>query len=290
VTPHDFSLTRDDGRLLSCRRTGFDDGPLVVYLHGAPSSRLDVNGLHEQSAARGVQLVSVDRPGYGGSAYDDYTFTTVADDVIAVVDHARTDSAFLVGQSAGAAYALATAALHPDRITAVCAAGGGAPFAPDQEWWGQLSESEQEGVQLLGVDDARASQLLADADRPFMDALDEDDAGLLAFWRSVCGPADQRLLDTDFGPNILVPSVRESLRQGQQGWARDNVVRMGSWSFDLAAIRCPALILYGEEDHWQPGEWVVERCPTARLQRWPDLGHFAVFEHWDRVLDELAVT
>jgi pimeloyl-ACP methyl ester carboxylesterase len=272
-----------------CRRLGAGDGPVVVYLHGAPSSRLDVDWVDTRAADRGIRLISFDRPGYGGSDYVDYTFATVAADVAAVADGLGAAQVYVVGQSAGAAYALATAALQPDRVIGVCASGGGAPFTPDQPWWGQLSEREQRGVQLLGVDDAEASRLLADADRPFMDALDEDDAGLLAFWRDVCAPPDQRLLDTDFGPRTLVPSVRESLRQGQQGWARDNVVRMGEWPFDLGAIRCPVLVWYGEADHWEPGKWLVERIPTSTLRLVADQGHFSAFVSWDDVLDDLGV-
>lgn len=272
-----------------CRRLGADNGPLVVYLHGAPSSRLDVDWVDARAADRGVRLISFDRPGYGRSDYVPYTFESIAADVAAIADDAGAQTVYLVGQSAGAAYALGVAARQPDRVVAVCAAGGGAPYAPGEQWWDQLSAGEQRGVQLLGVDDVEASRLLAEADRPFMDALDSDDAGLLAFWRNICAPPDQRLFDAGFGLRALVPSVRESLRQGQQGWARDNVVRVGTWAFDLGAIRCPVLIWYGEADHTEPGEWLRQRMPTATLRVAPDQGHFSVFESWDTMLDELGV-
>lgn len=55
----DFALQRDGGRMLMCRRLGASDGPLVVYLHGAPSSRLDVDWVHERAAARGLDELGV---------------------------------------------------------------------------------------------------------------------------------------------------------------------------------------------------------------------------------------
>lgn len=284
----DFRLSREDGRTLACRRLGAGEGPLVVYLHGAPSSRRDVDWVDSRAAERGVRLVSFDRPGYGGSDYADYDFSTVASDVAAVADDAGADQFHVIGLSAGAPYALATAALQPVRVISVCATGGNAPFAPEHPWWDHLSEDEHRGVQLIGIDDAEASRILAEADRPFMDALDEDDAGLLAFWRNICAPPDQRMLDSGFG-RLLVTTVRESLRQGQRGWARDNVVRMGQWSFDLAEVRCPALVWYGDADDWRPGEWLVERLPHGTLRRVPGQGHFSVFESWDDVLDGLGV-
>lgn len=285
---HDFTVEREDGRVLQCCAAGADAGAPVVYLHGSPSSRLDIDDLHERSLRRGVQVVSFDRPGYGGSAYTPFTFTSIANDVAAVADHLGADRVPVAGQSSGAAYALGAAALRPDRVSAVAVNGGGAPFRPDLPWWEHLSEREQRGVRLIGVDDDEAERLLAEADLPFIRILDNDDAAVLDFWRGHCGPADQRLLDERFGP-VLVRSVRESSRPGQVGWARDNLVRMGEWDFSLAQIRCPTTIWYGEQDEWRPGPWLVERIPRAQLRVEPGHGHFLLFAEWDRVLDSLLV-
>jgi len=121
-----------------------------------------------------------------------------------------------------------------------------------------------------------------------VEALDLDDEALLSYWRGQFGLADQRYLDDRFGP-LLVASVRESLRQGQAGWARDNVVRMGRWSFDPGQIRCPTAVWFGEEDNWPAGKWVVDQVPKAELHVLPKRGHLVLFEDWDRVLDELGV-
>lgn len=284
----DFALDRDSGRSLRVHTVGTDDGPLVIYLHGAPSSRLDVVDLHDRSARRGTRVAAFDRPGYGASTYAPYTFDSVADDVCAVADHLDAERFVVLGQSAGAPYALATAALRPARVVAAVTGGAGAPFAPGALWWDHLSPDEQRGVQLIGVDDVEAERLLAQADLPFVEATQRDDEGLYRFWYDLCGPADRRFFESGFRPYLLA-SLRESLRPGQAGWARDNLVRMGPWPFDLGAISCPTTIWFGEQDDWQPGEWIVERVPHARLRIVPDRGHFVVFEDWDDILDDLGL-
>jgi pimeloyl-ACP methyl ester carboxylesterase len=284
----DVDLVRDQGRILRVHAVGADDGPVVVYLHGSPSCRLDVDVLHERSRDRGVRLAAFDRPGYGGSSPAPFTFASVADDVAAVVEHLGADRAPVVGQSAGAAYALAAGALRPDRVSAVVTGGAGAPFSPDEPWWAQLSEAEQRGVRLIGTDDDEAERLLAEADLPYVRILDEDDDGLLAFWHAHLAPADRRYCDSGFGP-YLVRSVRESLRPGQAGWARDNLVRMGPWSFDPATVAVPTTVWVGEQDYVPTSAWVHAVVPRSVLRVLADRGHFAILEEWDAVLDDLGL-
>ena len=284
----DIDLKRDGGRTLRVHTAGADAGPLIVYLHGSPSSRLDIVGLDGRSRARGVRVVAFDRPGYGGSSFARFTFASVVDDVYAVADHVDAETFAVAGQSSGAPHALAVAALRPERLTAVATGGGAATFVPDAPWWDSLTEGEQRGVALIGVDDVEAERLLAEADLPSMAALELGDGAFLSYWRSQFGPADQRFLDDQFGP-VLVASVREALRQGQAGWARDNVVRMGRWPFDLGKIRCPTTVWFGEQDSWQAGKWVADQVPNSALHVLPDRGHLVLFEEWDRVLDGLGI-
>jgi pimeloyl-ACP methyl ester carboxylesterase len=284
----DVDLARGRGRTLRVHVVGADDGPLVVYLHGAPSSRLDVDVLHERSRDRGVRVAAFDRPGFGGSVFAPFTFASVADDVAAVVESLGADRAPVVGQSAGAAYALASGALRGDRVSAVATGGAGAPFSPDEPWWAQLSEAEQRGVLLLGTADDEAERLLAEADLPYVRALDEDDEGLLAFWHAHLVPADRRYCHDGFD-RYLLRSVRESLRPGQAGWARDNVVRMGPWAFDPADVAVPTTVWVGEQDYVPTSAWVHAMVPRSVLRVLSARGHFAVFEEWDSVLDDLGL-
>ena len=119
-----------------------------------------------------------------------------------------------------------------------------------------------------------------------MDAYTLDDAGLLQFWRAGCGPADQSFLDGGFAP-FLVPSLRESVRHGQRGWARDNVIRMPKWSFELTDVTVPVFVWHGQQDAPDADIWVSQQIPTATMRLVADRGHFVLFQNWHQVLDDL---
>ena len=290
TSPRDIDVDRGPMRSLRVRIAGADVGPLVLYMHGSPSSRLDVDYLHARSARRGVRLAGVDRPGYGGSVYETFDYASVAADAAAVADHLHAPRFAVFGQSSGAGYALATAAAHPDRVTAVATGGGGGPFEPGTRRWEHLSEGEKRGVALVGIDDTEAERLLAEADKSIVYQLTLDDEEIAAAWFDAASPADKRVLTAGLG-RLLVPTIRESLRQGQAGWARDNVVRMARWDFDLAAIRCRVTFWMGEEDggNVEAAPWLVAGVPHAELRVLADQGHFVAFERWGDVLTSLGV-
>jgi pimeloyl-ACP methyl ester carboxylesterase len=289
--PSDVTMRATDGRKLGVRLAGASAGPLVVYMHGCPSSRLDVDYMHERSAARRVRLVGLDRPGFGKSDAFPFTSASLAHDVAAVADELEAGQFAVFGQSSGVSYALAVAAFLPDRVTAVATAGGAKPFEPGTAGWDRLSEGEQRGVLLVGVDDAEAERLLSEPDQEMIDpqlAMADDE--IERYWTDHSPPADQRVLRAGAG-RLLPRTIREAVRQGYAGWARDNLVRMARFDFDLSAIRCPATIWNGEQDRGNvpAGPWLKERIPHADIRLLPDQGHFIAFELWDDVLDSLRV-
>jgi pimeloyl-ACP methyl ester carboxylesterase len=287
----DFELDRGKSRVVRVRTAGAAAGPLVVYFHGAPSSRLDIDAVSQESADRGVRVAAFDRPGFGGSDPAAFTLASIAEDACAVADELGAERFAVVGQSAGCGYALAVAALHPRRITAAATGGGSVSFEPGEASWDLLSDAEKQGVSLIGIDDDEAERLLAAPDIPMVDALGLDDVALETFWRDVLSPADQRTLDSGFAAALFVATMRESLRQGQVGWARDNVVRMGTWPIAFGDISSPVTLWYGEQDTL-PHEsvaWLQQRLPHATAHVLPDRGHLVVFDEWPQVLRSLGL-
>jgi pimeloyl-ACP methyl ester carboxylesterase len=288
--PRDFVVERGD-HTLSARIGGSLEGPLVIYLHGSPSSRLDIDYLHDWYVRRGIRLAAFDRPGFGGSTPHRFDLRSIASDAAAVADSLDAPEFRVVGQSSGVAYAAATAAFVADRVAALATGGGGSPFEPDIDGWAGLSEAEQRGIGLIGTDDVLAERLLSDADAGSFEALAGDDAAILAWWRGIAGPADNRVMDE--GLDVYLPvSMREAVRQGRPGgWARDNVVRMGPWHVDLTQVRCPATIWLGEEDRGNigPARWLADHIAHADLRILPGYGHFVIFELWDAVLDAMGL-
>jgi pimeloyl-ACP methyl ester carboxylesterase len=120
------------GRTLAYCEWGNPTGFPVMLMHGGPGSRLLCPD-EDATAAAEVRLLTVDRPGYGGSdRRPDPTPLGWADDVQALADRLGLERFAVVGFSAGGGYALACAARMPERISAV---GGRGPAREWAGWW-----------------------------------------------------------------------------------------------------------------------------------------------------------
>lgn len=100
------------------------DGPLVVQLHGLSSSREGDAALgvgFGLLAERGRRLVRYDARGHGRSTGrpepDDYRWTELADDLLALIDHLSPDAPVdAIGESMGTATVLWAAVRRPERF------------------------------------------------------------------------------------------------------------------------------------------------------------------------------
>jgi pimeloyl-ACP methyl ester carboxylesterase len=101
----------------------FGDGPPVVWLHGLMGSiersRLmgeSIDGL----ASHGYRVIEYDARGHGQSTItdseSDYTWTSHADDMLALLDHLEIERAIVGGGSMGAGVSIMLALDHAERV------------------------------------------------------------------------------------------------------------------------------------------------------------------------------
>lgn len=90
----------------------------IVMLHGQPGSRTDWQQLAGLLPAH-LQVLALDRPGYGASPYPAGDFAQNARAVLAELDAAGIGRAVVVGHSYGGGVALALATLAPERVDAL---------------------------------------------------------------------------------------------------------------------------------------------------------------------------
>jgi pimeloyl-ACP methyl ester carboxylesterase len=128
------------GRRLGYAECGDPSGPLVLYFHGTPGARREIRLIAEETAAAGIRLVAVERPGIGLSDYQ--SGRQILDwpaDVAHFADAlGYAGTAFgVVGMSGGAPYALACLKCIPQRLTHVAIVSGhtpmGAPVTPGNQ-------------------------------------------------------------------------------------------------------------------------------------------------------------
>ena len=122
VSRMDTTIQMADGRTVGFADFGPPDAVAVLWCHGGPGSRLEPAFLDADAVAAGLRIVGIDRPGYGlSTTQPGRTIAGWVPDALAVADQLDLAKFIVVGTSTGGAYALATAALAPDRVLGVVA-------------------------------------------------------------------------------------------------------------------------------------------------------------------------
>ena len=187
----------EDGRRLRVEVAG--DGDRVILAQtGTPNAGVLFEPWVRDAAARGLRLVTYDRPGYGGSSPQPRR--TVADcvtDVRAIADALGFSRCAVWGFSGGGPHALACGALADDLVAAVATIGSPAPpDAPSLDYFADMPDDARQDHALFTTDRAeweRASAQQCDA------ALARSHAEFVDAWSAGKAPVDQAALRGDFG-------------------------------------------------------------------------------------------
>jgi pimeloyl-ACP methyl ester carboxylesterase len=272
-------VTTADGRTLTVREGGDSGGVPVLVHYGTPASSLLYEPHANDAGAKGIRLISYDRPGYGGSTRAaGRTIADCAEDVAAVCDALRVERLCVWGVSGGGPHALATAALLPDRVAAAGVLASVAPFdAEGLDWLDGMGEQnvEEFGAVLAGED---ALRVVLERDRESL--LATTPAQLVDVLTTLLGPADREAL-TGRAAAFLLDSARAGIESSLDGWVDDDLAFARPWGFELASIRVPALLWQGEQDRFVPpahGAWLAERVPGVEARLTADDGHITLTE------------
>lgn len=254
------SLDLPDGRVVRTLEAGDLGGTPVLVFHPTPSSRLFVRQCADAALRTGTRLVGFSRPGSGGSTMTTPGLRVVAEDAVRVADAAGLDRFAVLGFSGGTPFAAATAALSPDRVTAVGLCAAVAPLPLDDA--AELPAEKRKAAQQLALDDdALVDALVAEAaavDAPYLDRLLA--AGQALTMRDAFrddGTLTFATLDFDYGAFV------------------------GPWDVDVSSLRAPTWVWQGTHDEITPlehGKWYADHLASAALVRRSGLGHLGSFE------------
>jgi pimeloyl-ACP methyl ester carboxylesterase len=239
-------------------------------------------------AAAGVRMISFDRPGYGASARAPFSLGSVARMALQVADHLGLEGLRTTGWSGGGPFALATAAIAPERVTAVGVIAGAGPFQLVPGALEQLSEGDKAAERLLPGNPEGAAAGFADG-FDMTGALASPEALYRAF-EPMLSQSDRAWWNDPDRSEAMLADMREALKSGPWGGAWDNVAWIGAWDVDPTTVRCPVLLWYGSEDRMASPEfarWFDENLPDARLVMWEGEGHLLAFAHLAEMLREL---
>lgn len=275
----DDVMTLVDGRKLAYTDLGDAGGQVVMYFHGAPTSRLDLVAYEDSLIDRRVRVVSPDRPGYGRSSpQPGRTMRDWPPDVATLADHLHVDRFVAVGLSAGGPYAVACGALLPERVVGVGVANG----VTDMGWPPAWDGYDPVDASIMRLDDE-------DAARRWMEEHYGAD-GSLFFSFTTLAPSDAALLKDQARAQTLLATIVESFRQGVGGLAADLTIQGRPWPFDPSAVRAPTIVLHGENDPYLPvahGRHTAEVIPNARFVLLRNQGHVSLVREVPQLCTDL---
>ncbi len=251
---------------------GPTDDPTVVCLPGLGNQLLLFpEEFCESFVGRGFHVIRMDNRDAGLSSMtdedDDYTLGDMADDVMAVLDHAGVDGAVVLGVSLGGMVAQATAIGHPSRVRAL------------------VSIMSTTGEPEFGTPSADAMAALTREPAATIEAQIAQDLEARVIW------SNPDWFDADQMRAYFASCYERSWEPGGAGRQFQAVVRSGDRATGLAGLPMPALVVHGENDtliHPSGGERTAELVPDAELLVLDGMSHDFVYQAWPPIIE--AVT
>jgi pimeloyl-ACP methyl ester carboxylesterase len=265
-----------DGVTVFYREAGPADAPVVLLLHGFPTSSFQYRELIPRLADR-YRVIAPDLPGFGFTVVPPerqykYTFDALANTILAFTDALQLKRYALYVFDYGAPTGFRLAMARPERITAIVSQNGNAyeeglgdAWAPIQQYWkNPTSENRETLRQALGPAGLR-SQYTDGVPNP--DMIAPEGYTLDAAMIERPGNMDIQLdLFLDYANNVrLYPAFQEYFRKSKP----------------------PLLAIWGKNDPFfiPPGAKAFPRDnPNATVQ-FLDTGHFALETH----VEEIAI-
>lgn len=276
------------GRKVAVESYGDPNGVPVFFFHGWPSSRFQGQLAHETACELGINFLSVDRPGMGGSELQVGRVLAEWPSVLtALADHFNADTFHVLGVSGGGPYALVSAWALPTRVRAAAIVSGAPPLA------GRSNVSSLMPVYqlLLGMyrHQPQLIRWLFRIGRPVVSIRPP-----VWMWKLVLQtvPACDR-------SGFDEPGVLDRAWAGYHGaWIGhpdgvfyDARIYAEPWGFDLGEIRVPTKFWHGREDrnfNWQLAQEMAAAVPESQIRILDGEGHYSlIIRHHREVLLDL---
>jgi pimeloyl-ACP methyl ester carboxylesterase len=278
-----------DGRRLGCAEFGDPAGRPVLYQHGIPGSRLDVAVGAAEAAGHRVRLIALDRPGIGLSDFrPGYRMIDWPPDVVEAADRLGLERFAVLGHSAGVPFALACAAVAPDRLTCCGVVSGAAPADRREAWTGMSAGNRFSyflGSRLPWLSHLQFA-LMARVMRG------NPAAAMRQMQRLARGADGAFLKDHPDFIGAMASSSRESFRQGSKGVEWQFGLTTRPWGFALEQVAVPVHLWHGEADRNAPpamGRYLARTVPGCQARFLPGEGHLsALGNHLGEILETLA--
>lgn len=291
-----------DGRQLGFAEYGPRNGRPLIYIHGYPSSRVEAEPLSAAAHARGIRILSLDRPGFGISTpQQGRRIMDWPQDVRDFAKGMGLDKFAVMGASGGGPYALACTAegaATGSMLTGVGLFASAPPWVAGphymqryRRWLVHLAQKWPSGLGWLLSATVGATNWIASWPSiqrridTLLDSLQEKDTGTKPDGMTSEAKAKRR-------DRLFQLLMNEPFRQGADATVHETKLLSAlDWGFELADVSFePVRIWHGAKDTNSPVvmiRWLSERVPGSILTEFQDDSHYTMFPHFQRALDEL---
>jgi pimeloyl-ACP methyl ester carboxylesterase len=190
-----------------------------------------------------------------------------------VADHLGVGEFPVIAVSMGGVFALALAAIAPERISKVVLVSAHVMPYDDPEIVAGLSAAEQADVDRLLC--GRSPELEAEYGAGAA-SMAEDPVGLVRALAAGWGPREHSLVETPW-VDAVADSVRFGLAAGHRGLLDDGLRTVSPLEFKLSDVRCPVRAIHGTIDNLEPYanlERAAAQLADCVVFALPGLGHF----------------
>lgn len=263
-----------DGVTVFFREAGPPDAPVVLLLHGFPTSSFQFRELIPRLADR-YRVIAPDLPGFGFTAVPEqrryqYSFGAIAHTILAFTDALGLKRYALYVFDYGAPTGFRLAMGRPERVTALVSQNGNAyeeglgdAWAPIRRYWSEPSAENREAVRKALSPEGIRWQYTTGVPNP--DAIAPEGYTLDAAMIARPGNMDMQLdLFLDYANNVkLYPAFQEYFRKAKP----------------------PLLAVWGKHDPFfiPAGAEAYRRDNPNAVVQLLDTGHFALETHVEEI-------
>ncbi len=267
------------------RVAGPSDGPVILLLHGFPTSSSQFRNLIPLLAAKGYRVVAPDLPGFGfteipSSLNFEYTFANLTETILSFLDVLKISKFAVYLFDYGAPTGLRIALQRSEAITAIVTQNGnayeeglGSFWDPVRALWASETGSEKEkelrkaiGDFLLNYDATKGQYVNGEPHPESVDPLNWE-----LDWALMQRPGNFEIqldLFKSYGTNVeLYPKFHEYFRSS----------------------KVPILAVWGKNDviFIAPGAQAYKKnSPNAQVELW-DGGHFLIESHTEQMANRM---
>lgn len=263
-------------------------GTPLIFCHGWPGSHHQAQMIDAPARKRGLRVLAPNRPGIGQSSpMSGIDVRQWANVMGGFADAMGIDRFYLLGVSGGGPYALASAAVLPERLVAVGVCCGAPPIdlIPDRRglhWFYRT---------LLAVDWSapRLSKPLMTGIRSLVTGFSAEHT--MRPLVSLMPAPDRRTLSRRENLRPIAESVDAAFENGIEPVIQDARRIKDPWGFDLEAVVKPVHIWHGGRDRNIPvstARFVAEKIRRPIMHIYPDDGHYSLpIRRCGSILDDL---